>query len=382
MYTRALALPKYPNQSFFLWGPRQAGKTTLLKNIYPEAFRVDLLKSDEMLRYLRYPEVFREQIMALPEKQLVIVDEIQKVPVLLNEVHFMIQEQNRIFGLCGSSARKVRSGHANLLGGRAIRYELFGLLLRELKNDFDLIRMLNAGNLPSHYEHEKPKLALRSYVEDYLRDEILQEGLVRNLPTFADFLRVAAIGDTEIVNLSNVARESGSKLSTVREYYQILVDTLLGSFVPAYTVKPKRRTIQSPKFYFRNVGIVNYLTNRDNVQIGSEVFGKAFENWLFHEILAHSYYSEKYYDISYWRLTTGVEVDFVLGNADIAIEVKGKERVVSHDLKNLLQFKIDFPQVKHLLAVSLEKHRRLTENGVLILPYEEFLQRLWNNEYC
>lgn len=381
MYTRALKLPKRPKQTFFLWGPRQTGKTTLLKKLYPEAFRVDLLKSNELMRYLQHPELFRERVLELPQNQLIVVDEIQKAPHLLNEVHFLIQEQNRIFALCGSSARKIRYGHANLLGGRALRYELFGLLFRELGKDFDLIHMLNNGSLPSHYMHRNPKLALRSYVEDYLREEILQEGLVRNLPMFSDFLKVAAIGDTEVVNLSNISRESGNKLSTVREHYQILVDTLLGTFVPAFTTRPKRRTIQAPKFYFRDVGVVNHLTHRENIQIGSEVFGKAFENWIFHEILAHCRYSEKYYDISYWRLTTGVEVDFILGNAETAIEIKGKEKVGNHDLKNLWQFKIDYPEVKNLIVVCLEEYPRRTENGILILPYQEFLNRLWNNRF-
>jgi len=210
----------------------------------------------------------------------------------------------------------------------------------------------------------------------------LQEGLIKNLSMFANFLRIAAIGDTEVVNFSNISRESGTKLSTVREHYQILIDTLLGTFVPAYIAKPKRRTIQAPKFYFRDVGVVNYLAKRENIQIGSEIFGKAFENWMLHELLAHSHYSQKYYDISYWRLTTGVEVDFILGNAQVAVEIKGKEKISSHDLKNLLQFKADYPQVKHLIIVSLEKYQRHTENGILILPYQEFLQRLWNNEYC
>jgi uncharacterized protein len=378
MYPRLLKLPALPTQTFFLWGSRQAGKTTLLKSIYPNAFRVDLLKSEELIRYRQQPEFFREQVMALPREQLVVVDEIQKAPELLDEIHFMIQEQSRVFALCGSSARKVRRGYANLLGGRALRYELFGLLMRELKDDFDLIRILNTGPLPSHYVHNTPKLALRSYVEDYLREEILHEGLVRNLPTFSNFLRVAAIGDTEIVNLSNISRESGNKLATVREYYQILVDTLLGSFIPAYTARPKRRTVQAPKFYFRDVGVVNYLLQRGDIQVGTELFGKAFESWVCHEIVAHSHYSEKYYDVSHWRLSSGVEVDFILGDAHVAVDVKGKEMIASHDLKGLRQFRADFPEVKHLIVVSLEKHRRLTEDGIFILPYQEFLQDLWD----
>ncbi|NTV52216.1 MAG: ATP-binding protein [Candidatus Firestonebacteria bacterium] len=381
MYTRRLRLPKQPKQTFFLWGPRQTGKTTLLKQHYPQAFRVDLLKSDELMGYLQRPALFREHMLALPKTRLVIVDEIQKAPVLLDEVHFLIQEQRRVFGLCGSSARKIRQGHANLLGGRAVRYELFGLLAEELGEDFNLVRMLNAGPLPSHYGHGNLKLALRGYVEDYLREEILHEGLVRNLQLFSDFLRVAAIGDTELVNLSNIARESGVKFSTVRDYYQILSDTLLGAFVPAYTVKPKRRLIQAPKFYFRDVGVVNHLTRRENIQPGSELFGKAFENWMLHELSAHSRYSEKYYDISYWRLTTGVEVDFILGNGETAVEVKAKERVPGHDLKNLLEFKADYPRVKHLVVASLEKQARRTQEGIWILPYREFLNRLWDGEW-
>jgi predicted AAA+ superfamily ATPase len=250
-----------------------------------------------------------------------------------------------------------------------------------LGKDFQLTRILNAGPLPGHYGHPHVKLALRSYVEDYLREEIVQEGLVRSLPLFSDFLRVAAIGDTEIVNLSNIARESGVKLTTVREYYQILIDTLLGAFLPAYTDQPKRRTIRSPKFYFRDIGVVNHLTKRGTVEAGTETFGKAFENWIFHELQAYSHYSGKYFDMSYWRLSTGVEVDFILGNAAIALEVKGKERVASHDLKNLLQFRQDFPNVKALLVVSLENQARRTAEGVLILPYREFLQRLWQGEW-
>ncbi|MFC1582872.1 ATP-binding protein [Planctomycetota bacterium] len=378
MYERKLQLPDSPKQSFFLWGPRQTGKTTLLKRKYPGAYRIDLLKSDVLMRYLQQPFIFREEISALETGQLVIVDEIQKAPVLLDEVHYLIQEQNRIFGLCGSSARKVRKGHANLLGGRAIRYELLGLTASELRDDFDLIHTLRAGPLPSHYAGEKYARMIQSYVEDYLREEILQEGLIRKLPVFSDFLRMAAIGDTEITNLSNIARESGVSVSTVRNHYSILIDTLMGAFVPAYTLRPKRRTVQAPKFYFYDIGVVNYLAKRGKIEAGSELFGKAFENWVFHELSAHSRYTEVFYDISYWRLSSGAEVDFILGQTEAAIEVKGKEQISSHDLRGLRSLKEEYPGVKQRIVVSLEKAARRTSDDILILPYQEFIDRLWN----
>ncbi|MFH1233591.1 MAG: AAA family ATPase [Patescibacteria group bacterium] len=381
MYKRLLKLPACPKQSFFLWGSRQTGKTTILKETYPNALRVDLLKSDILMRYLQRPAFFREEIMALDSKQLIIVDEIQKAPVLLDEIHYLIQEKNYIFGLCGSSARKLRRGHANLLGGRAIRYELLGLTALELDNDFNLSRMINAGPLPNHYINQQYSRAIQSYVDDYLREEILQEGLIRRLPIFSDFLRMAEICDTEIINLSNIARESGISVTTVRDHYSILVDTLMGAFVPAYTARAKRRIIQAPKFYFYNVGVVNILAKRGIIQPGSELFGKAFENWIFHELSAHTRYSEKLYDISYWRLTTGTEVDFILGKADVAIEVKGKENVTSRDLKGLREFKHEHPRVKHRIVVSLEKTDRLTSDNILILPYQKFIKQLWQGDW-
>lgn len=381
MYRRLLNLPKNPTSSLFLWGPRQTGKTTLLKQIYPNAFRVDLLMSDILIKYLKEPALFREQIMALPNSQIVVVDEIQKAPVLLDEIHYLIQEQNRIFVLCGSSARKVKRGHANLLGGRAIRYELMGLTNKEIGENFNLERILNVGTLPNHYDNPSPSQAIRSYVNDYLREEVLQEGLVRNLPIFSDFLRISAISDTEIINLSNIARECGVAVTTVKDHYGILVDTLLGTFLPAYTLKPKRRVIQAPKFYFHDVGVVNSLAGRGEIRKGSELFGKAFENWIFNELYTHSRYSEKYYDISYWRLSTGIEVDFILGNAHAAVEAKGKSKVTSDDLKGLIQFKVEHPEVKHLIVVSLEQTARKTGHGIIILPCQDFINRLWNGEW-
>jgi predicted AAA+ superfamily ATPase len=319
--------------------------------------------------------------MALPEGQVVVIDEVQKVPALLDEVHFMIQEKGRVFVLCGSSARKLKRGHANLLGGRALRYELLGLSRQEIGPTFDLLMALNTGVLPAYYGHKNASLALRGYVENYLREEILHEGLTRNLPVFSDFLRMAAVGDTEIVNLSNIARESGVSVATVRDHYGILTDTMIGAFLPAYTQRPKRRTIQAPKFYFRDIGVVNHLARRGKIEPGSELFGKAFENWMFHELSIHSRYAEKFYDLTYWRLTTGVEVDFILGSGEVAVEVKAKDRIISDDLKGLIEFRKEYPGVKETIVVSLEPRSRMTDHGIRILPYHEFLDGLWQNKW-
>ncbi len=381
IFTRNLKLPTKPTTSFFLWGPRQTGKTTLLNKVYPKAHKINLLKRDLLLRYLQKPWLLREELLAKSIKQLVVIDEIQKVPALLDEVHYLIEEENMTFVLCGSSARKVKRGHANLLGGRALKYELLGLSMNEIADEFDLIRIINTGPLPSHYLHKNPYLALRSYVEDYLKEEILDEGIVRNLPIFSDFLRASAIGDTEVINLTNIARECGVSAATVRDHYSILTDTLLGAFVPAFTKKPKRRTIQAPKFYFRDVGIVNHLVRRREIEPGTPEFGKAFENWLFHELSVHSRYSEQFYDITYWRLTTGVEVDFIIYDGNTAIEVKGKEKITSNDLKGLIELQKEYPEVKNRIIVCLEPFARKIKNGILILPYQEFINRLYKNEF-
>lgn len=381
MFKRRLVLPQTPRRSFFLWGPRQTGKTTLLKACYPRAHWLDLLRSDNLMRFLQHPGAFREEVRGLPKGQLVVVDEVQKAPGLLDDIQSLIEDEGRIFALCGSSARQLRRSHANLLGGRALRQELFGLVSEEIGGDFDLERWTNAGPLPSHYTHEDSAAAIRSYVTDYLREEVMQEGLVRRLPIFSDFLRVAAIGDTEVVNLSNIARECGVSSVTVRDHFGILEDTLMGVFLPAYARRAKRRIRQNPKFYFRDVGVVNHLARRGPVRPGSEAFGKAFENWMFHEISAHRSYQGGHYDLSYWRLTTGAEVDFVLGDGEVAIEAKGKTRVTPDDLKGLRLFREEHPDVKAVLAVSLESQTRKLEDGIWIFPFREFARKLWSNEW-
>ncbi len=378
MIKRLLPLPVVPEQSFFLWGPRQTGKSSLLKETYPNAFRVDLLKTDEYLRYTQQPFLLREELRTFSPKRLVIIDEVQKVPMLLDEVHWLIENAGLVFGLCGSSARKVRRGHANLLGGRAVRYELYGFVSAELGSQFDLLRILNHGYLPRHYLSNAPRPRLRAYVNDYLKEEIANEGLVRNLPAFSSFLDIAVLSDTEMVNYTNIARECGVSSPAIKEYFQILIDTLLGRYVPSYSKRPKRRVIQSPKFYFADVGMVNLLAKRGQVDPGSELFGKAFENWVLHELCAYSAYSEKFHDVSYWRLASGIKVDFILDDMAVAIEVKGSAKIAANHLQGLRELKREYPRVKQRIVVSLEPRARHTDDGIDILPASQFVEQLWS----
>ena len=255
MFNRSLVLPPSGTETFFLWGPRQAGKSTLLREHYGDERWIDLLKSDEFRRYATRPELLRQEMEAAGDQRgrQIVIDEIQKVPALLDEVHWLMENREMHFALCGSSARKVRRGGANLLGGRAVRYELRGLTASELGPAFDLDRMLNAGYLPRIHQASRPTRLLDAYVADYLKEEIAAEGLIRNLPAFGRFLEVAAIGDTEPVNYSNIARECGVSSQTVKAYYEILEDTLLARWLPAWRRRRKRRLIGAPKFYFSDV---------------------------------------------------------------------------------------------------------------------------------
>lgn len=368
------------NSSFFLWGPRQSGKTTLLKTRFPRAHRIDLLRTDTRMQYERDPARLREEVRAIPTDRRIVIDEIQKVPALLDEVHYLVQEDDRAFTLCGSSARRIRRTHANLLGGRALKRELLGFSARELGELFDLQRMLNRGPLPPHYLSEDAEDRIAAYVDLYLKEEILDEGLTRRLPVFASFLRSAAIGDTEITNFSNIGRECAVASSTVRGYYEILEDTLVGALVPAFTRRAKRRVQHAPKFYFRDVGVVNHLVGRRAVAPGTETFGKAFENWVFHELSVHTRQTSRPYEIAYWRLSSGIEVDFVLGDAETALEVKGKSNVHRFDTRHLEEFRKEYPDVKRLVVVCTEPRPRVTDSGIRILPYRDFVAALWRDE--
>ncbi len=380
MFKRKLVLPKENTETFFLWGPRQTGKTTLLKQEYRDAFWIDLLKADHYRRYLTHPERMREEIEALKAKPFVVIDEVQKVPKILDEVHWLHEAHGVQFALCGSSARKVKRGAANLLGGRAVRYELRGLTSAELGSAFDLERILNHGFLPRVYESAQPKRLLNSYVADYLKEEVASEGLVRNLPVFSEFLNIASLSDTHPVNYSNIARECGVSSQTVRGYFEILEDTLMARWLPSFRKRPKRRVIHSPKLYFADVGVVGFLARRGRLEPGSELFGNAFENWCFHEITAYNGYAERFATISYWRLASGIEVDFVINDMAVAIEAKSSRTISSHHLKGLRQLAIDHPTVERRIVLCLEDRPRRTSDGIEIMPYRDFMLRLWSGE--
>ena len=365
----------------FLWGPRQAGKSTLLRRCYPDGRWIDLLKSDEFRRYVTNPEFLRQEIEAegFPRDRQVVIDEVQKVPALLDEVHWLMENRGISFALCGSSATKVRRGAANLLGGRAIRYELLGITAAELGDDFDLTRLLNVGYLPRIYQAPRAVWLLDAYVGDYLVQEVAAEGVVRKFPAFSRFLDVALLSDGEIVNLSNIAAECGVSLSAVKNYFQVLTDMRLARWVPSYRARPKRRVIRAPKFYLADVGVVNRLARRGPLAPGSELYGKAFENWVCHELSAWIGYGKFDGRLSYWRLAGGTEVDFVVGDMRLAVEAKASAKIVSRNLRGLRSIVQDHPALKRRVVVCLEPRARRTSDGIDILPAEDFVRRLWTD---
>lgn len=373
MYNRKQIFVDNDGQSIFFWGPRQTGKSTLLKSFFANALWFDLLMSDVYKRLLTHPEYLRETILA-QEKTTVVIDEIQRIPNLLNEVHWLIVNHGIQFILSGSSPRKILRSGENLLGGRALRYELFPLVSAEIP-DFDLQRALNHGMLPKHYLSENPKRLIAAYVGSYLQDEIIAEAKIRNIAVFAKFLNAAAFSNAEIVNYTNVAAECGVSSPTIKEYFQILEDTLIGKFVPAYQKKPKRRVIKAPKFYFFDLGIVNYLLKRSKIEQGTEVYGNAFESFIFQELMAHRHYSGLDYQISYWRTASQIEVDFILGTHEVALEIKSSANIHSRHLNGLKAF-MDEYTVKKAIVVCHEPMPRRMEN-IEVLPYQVFLQRLW-----
>ena len=373
MYHRKQVLVDSQNESLFLWGARQTGKSTLLKELFPDALWFDLLLSDVYERLLRNPSLLRETIIA-GQYKVIIIDEIQRIPELLNEVHWINTHLPVRVIMSGSSPRKIIRTNTNLLGGRALRYELYPFISQEIP-DFDLLKAVNHGLLPRHYLSASPKKLISAYVGNYLRDEIAGEAKIRNVANFSRFLESAAFSNGEMVNYTNIASDCGVSAVTVKEYFQILEDTLIGRFLPSYQKKPKRRVITAPKFYFFDIGIVNHLLKRGKIEFGSELFGNAFEHFIYNELYAHSNYSGKDYPIYYWRTASQIEIDFVLGNNDVAIEVKATNNVHSKHLKGLKSFSEEYA-VKQLVLVCNEPLPRISD-GVRILPWKIFLDELW-----
>ncbi len=375
-------LPQPGRESFFLWGPRQTGKTTLLKESYANEHWIDLLKSEQFRRYATNPEYLREELDAagIGAGSQVVIDEVQKVPALLDEVHWLIENRGIQFALCGSSAVKLRRGAANLLGGRALRYQLHGLTAAELDVEFNLDQMLNRGYLPRAAVSPQAGRLLDSYVSDYLKEEVAAEGLVRNLPAFSSFLNAAALCDGEMVNFTNIAADCGVSNHTSKSHFEILVDTHLGRWLPAWRKRSKRRVVAAPKFYFSDVGVVNQLARRGRVLRGSEAYGKAFENWLFHELSAWVDYCAPACELAYWRTSGGIEVDFILDDMRLAIEAKCSAHIVPRHLRGLRSLVKDHRRVGSRAIVCLEPIARRTEDGIDILPADEFVRRLWNGE--
>jgi predicted AAA+ superfamily ATPase len=370
--SRLLNLRVTKERSAFLWGPRQVGKSYWLREHFgrTKARFIDLLQTDVFAEYASRPALLRER----DDGRLTIIDEVQKLPALLDEVHWLIENKRTAFILTGSSARKLRRGHANLLAGRARRYELGPLCLPEVEG-FELEPALASGMLPPHFLSTDPAADLRTYVAEYLKEEIVAEAAVRNLPAFAEFLRAAALTNAELVNYTNVARDCGVSAKVVHGYFEILEDTLLGLRLHPWRRVRKRRLIRTDKFYFFDVGIANHLARRRPL-LGTPDFGKAFEHWIYMELMAYRRYRAPDLDLSYWRTSTGLEVDFILGELDAAVECKGATRVHGPDLAGLRAL-AEEQRIRRKFVVCVEPEPRRTAEGIEILPWRLFLERLW-----
>ena len=372
---RTLELNLPANRSAFLWGPRKTGKTYWINRHFTDSVVIDLLKTDIFAEYASRPSLLRERYQEYG--RLVVIDEIQMVPDLLNEIHWLIENTGTSFLMTGSSARKLRRRHTNLLGGRAWRYNMTPLTFAETEG-FDLEQIMLSGLLPPHFLSSDPVQDLRSYVADYLKEEIAVEAVIRNIPAFAEFLRVAALTSGELLNYTNVARETGVSAKVVRNYFQILEDTLLGFRIQPWRKVRNRRLIETEKFYLFDVGVTNYLARR-TPRIGTPEFGNSFENYILMELKAYQAYRNPELDIRYWRTSTGFEVDFILDDMNVAIEVKGSHRIHSSHTKGLRAL-LEEHTVKRSVIVSLEKQLRKLDSSIEVLPWQVFLEELWSGE--
>lgn len=376
MLQRILNLHNEVNSSIFLFGGRQTGKSTILHQQFPQSIYIDLLDSKVKERYRRNPSLLYEVLIDKPEGTLVIIDEIPELPALLNEVHRLIVERKHVFILCGSSARKLkRKGH-NTLGGRAFPVYLYPFVSAEIP-DFDIDHAVLYGMIPPHYLDKNPSRLLAGYIDIYLKEEIKEEALVRNLDSFNRFLEVAALTDGEIVNNNNIAQDCGVHATTVNAYFDILEDTLMGYRIPAFRKVMKRRLMQAPKFYYFDIGVANHLLHRKELVRGTPEYGHAFEHLVIQEIYAWLHYIHSEEELSYWRTYTGMEVDAIIGDARVAIEIKSVEEVMPRHLKGLKAFGEEHPQSRKIV-VSLDKmNRRIGDiENIYVM---DFFKEMWNN---
>lgn len=372
---RTLDLSSLLNKkSHFLFGPRATGKSTLIRTQLKDALVINLLKNEYYLDLLQAPQHLGAMIRAANYPKIVVLDEVQRIPALLNEVHHLIEEHATHFLLTGSSARRLKQKNTNLLAGRARKANLYPLTSFEIPN-FNLMRYLCVGGLPSIYLSDEPYEELAAYTDTYLKDEIQAESLVRNIPGFSRFLQVAALTCGQMINFSNVASDVGMPVSTIREYYYILEDTFLGFMLPAYTHTLKRKAITTAKFYLFDVGIRNYLTHVRALPEQSELFGNALEHFIAMELRAYLSYRRLDLELSYWRSTSGMEVDFLIGK-DIAIEVKSTQRAHEKHLKGLIAFQEERIARRYLL-ISLDPIHKTLNNGIELMPLNLFLTQLW-----
>lgn len=373
MYARRLDLPALlGRKSCFLLGPRGVGKSTLARESFPEGSVHDLLDGRTFQDLLRRPALLGEG-----RGGVVVIDEVLRLPDLLHEVHRLIESGGRVFLLMGSSARKFRGKGVNLLGGRASMARLFPLVSAELP-DFDLLRYLNRGGLPKIYDSDDPEGELRDYVNLYLREEIQNEAVTRSVQAFAEFLDVMALTNGQEINYEGLASDLQVSAGTVRNYIDILDDTLVGFRLHGYTKTKKRKATSRFKYYLFDLGVTNVLGRRGVVKEKSPMFGWAFEHFILLEVRAFLGYARKEVEMRYWRSTTKFEVDLVIGD-EVAVEVKATDLVQDRDLKGMRMFKEE-GLVKRYVVVSLDRRDRRTADGVEILPWRRFLEELWKGE--
>ena len=377
MYNRIFEIEKRLDEAMFLFGGRQVGKSTLLKERFPNAVYIDLLNSELRNRFRQHPEEFRESLLKYQPETLIIVDEIQKVPDLLDEVHWLMVNKGLYVVLSGSSARKLKKRGANNLGGRAIPETLYPLVSAEIP-DYDLDRAIQNGMIPRHYMVANARNRIKSYIELYIKEEIIEEAAVQNVEDFTRFLEIAAISDGEMLNYENLASDCGIAANTVKAYYKILCETLLGFEIPAYRNVIKRKLVKSSRFYFFDVGIANYLTGRHHLAPKTPEYGHAFEHLVMQEIVAYLGYSESGEELTYWHTYDNIEVDAVIGKARVAIEIKSTDNVQPSHKKGLAEFAKEHPGVKQILVSRDRISRR---SGDVDLYYvTDFFKALWNGE--